>query len=111
VTATLKKIVENLSSEPSTPPYDLRYNWTPTNDLELRWKHPNETNGDIMLFYVTLLPTVPNVTPYFGKVSVSKLNYMLDYHHRVSTEYIRSVYSSMLFRYLSDREERFITDN
>jgi hypothetical protein len=56
VTATLKNIVENLSSEPSKPPYDLRYNWTPTNDLELRWKHPNETNGDIMLFHVTLLP-------------------------------------------------------
>jgi hypothetical protein len=79
----IRRIEARTIIEQSKPPYDLRYNWTPTNDLELRWKHPNETNGDIMLFHVTLLPNSPNVTYYSGTVSANKLNYTLDYYHRI----------------------------
>lgn len=39
-------------SEKSKAPYDLRITWSLNNDLELEWKHPNQTNGEIKFFTV-----------------------------------------------------------
>ncbi|KAH0814293.1 hypothetical protein GEV33_008498 [Tenebrio molitor] len=76
------RINTTTKTERSMPPYDLRVNWSFTNVLELRWKHPNETNGDINKFNIVLIPDSIHAYPFSNIVEVSKFNYSLEYHCR-----------------------------
>jgi hypothetical protein len=77
------RINTTTKTERSMPPYDLRVNWSFTNVLELRWKHPNETNGDINKFNIVLIPDSIHAYPFSNIVEVSKFNYSLEYHCRI----------------------------
>ncbi|XP_060520654.1 receptor-type tyrosine-protein phosphatase delta-like isoform X2 [Cylas formicarius] len=46
-------------SEPD-PPYDLKTEWTDENDLVIKWKHPNATNGILVQFSVFVEEMVTN---------------------------------------------------
>ena len=73
--------------EKSKSPYDLVLNWTSQNHLQVEWKHPNQTNGDVSYFGIQILNSIgrQNAVIDEQKLNVSRETYNLTYQHVVGT--------------------------
>ncbi|KAJ3647841.1 hypothetical protein Zmor_019698 [Zophobas morio] len=97
-----REIQTYAKTEKSKPPYDLMLNWTTKNDMQVVWKHPNETNGEVSYFGIQVidLTLVQNEIIDEQKLNVSRETYDLTYNYLFdgsllspTTEYKVAIYA------------------
>ncbi|XP_063907949.1 uncharacterized protein LOC135126082 isoform X2 [Zophobas morio] len=97
-----KEIQTYVKTEKSKPPYNLMLNWTTKNDIQVVWKHPNETNGEVSYFGIQVIDSTTDQKEIIDeqKVNVSRETYNLTYHYLFdgsllspTTEYTVAVYA------------------
>lgn len=67
-------------------PENLQIGWYNNNDLNITWKHPNRSNGNIHTFNVKILPSSRNV-----KTTKNIQNFTLDLNGTVKQSYSMKV--------------------
>ncbi|RZC38965.1 Y phosphatase and/or fn3 domain containing protein, partial [Asbolus verrucosus] len=81
---TEEKQFKTRPGEPSEAPYDLKLNWTMKNDLELQWKHPNKSNGEIQYFRIELITSNSKIIR--KQLSVTEDTYSLNYYYKIDNK-------------------------
>ncbi|XP_064211634.1 receptor-type tyrosine-protein phosphatase kappa isoform X2 [Tribolium castaneum] len=87
-----ESVTTTTKTEKSQPPYDLQMKWTPKNDLELEWKHPNATNGEIKYFSIRLFSM--SDAGFLHNLTIN--NYNLTYHFKLNSDEIQPTTSYRL---------------
>ncbi|XP_063907960.1 uncharacterized protein LOC135126088 isoform X2 [Zophobas morio] len=87
-----KEIQTYVKTEKSKPPYNLMLNWTTKNNMQVVWKHPNETNGEVSYFGIQVIDSTTDQKKIIDeqKLNVSRETYNLTYHYLVGTTLYRS---------------------
>ncbi|XP_063908361.1 receptor-type tyrosine-protein phosphatase T-like isoform X4 [Zophobas morio] len=81
-----KEVQTFVRIDKSKSPYDLVLNWTSQNHLQVEWKHPNQTNGDVSYFGIQILSSTgrQNAVINEQKLDVSRETYNLTYQYVVN---------------------------